>query len=110
VSDIHRTSQWLALSKRMRALFKVQVDAGTAVCVDCGRPIYPGQRWAVGHIIAASEAPHLAYMEWNLGPTHHGKQPGSQRNCNQIAGGQMGAAKTNAKKARAEGNEYPKWY
>jgi hypothetical protein len=110
MSDIHRTNQWLALTKRMRPIFKMLVDSGTAVCIDCGKSISPFDKWAIGHIIAASKQPELAFMEWNLGPTHHGKQPGGRPNCNQIAGGAMGAAKTNARKRRHEGEEYPRWY
>ncbi|RDV44130.1 hypothetical protein DOE76_13885 [Leifsonia sp. ku-ls] len=107
MTEFHRSPEWKRLTRKMRPIYQGQVDAGQAVCVDCGAFIQPWETWAVGHIIPAHQRPDLALAEWNTGPTHHGK---SSPNCNQKAGGRMGAQKTNSKRARAEGKEYPKWY
>jgi hypothetical protein len=35
--------------QKIRALVKTYVDAGEAVCVRCGWPIWPGEPWDLGH-------------------------------------------------------------
>jgi hypothetical protein len=71
----------------------------------------PDQRWQVGHIVSVAQAKSngwtIAQMNdsSNLGPSHT-KSPG-QKACNQIAGGRIGAAKTNAK--RREDKRLPHW-
>lgn len=99
MSAIHNTAEWAALAKRMRPVFQGQIDQGMAVCIDCGRPLLPGEKFQVGHRMAASTHPQFALADWNLGPSHSGKG----RACNQRAGGAMGAAKTNAQRVRRNG-------
>jgi hypothetical protein len=83
-----------------------------APCVDCGRPIYHGDRWQVGHIVSKAQA---AAMGWsnaqsnalsNLGPSH--AKARGQRACNQIAGGKLGRAMQLGTVKRDERGE-PDW-
>lgn len=84
----------------MRPIIKANLPAR---CIDCGRLIYPDMRWQVGHIVSVAAATRAGWTvaqmndPSNLGPTH-AKAPG-QRACNQIAGGKLGAAISNAKRA-----------
>lgn len=87
MSAHHRTAAWGKTSKTMRA----RINAALPLpCVDCGRPVHPGQPFHVGHIIAASmggtDSPS------NLGPSHV--------KCNTKAGGKMGGKKTALKKSK----------
>lgn len=59
-------------------------------CVGCGRPIYPGMTYDVGHRIDASRGGSHALS--NLGPQH--------RSENRRAGGRLGAQKTNDRLGR----------
>lgn len=58
-------------------------------CRRCGRPVHPGQRWQVGHVIdrARGGSDHLE----NQWPEH--------AYCNESAGGKLGAARSNARRA-----------
>ncbi|GAA2172428.1 hypothetical protein GCM10009846_10330 [Agrococcus versicolor] len=98
MTAFHRTAAWGALVRRMRPVLQAQVDAGTAVCLDCGRPVLPGDRWQVGHRLGRDSHPHLALMDWNVG-TSHGGQKG--RSCNQRAGARYGNAKRAARAKRS---------
>ena len=99
MSGFHTGKEWAALTKRMRPVLQGQVDAGTAVCTDCGQPVLPGERWQVGHRLPQSTHPEFRLAEWNLGPSHSGKG----RACNQKAGGALGAAKVNRARKRRTG-------
>lgn len=101
MSRHHRDQGWTTHSRRLRP----QVEATLPQpCVDCGRLISRGDRWQVGHR-PGNEAMHGAAPTLaNVGPSH-AKAPG-QRACNQIAGGRMGAAVSNAKR-KAKRTEYP---
>jgi hypothetical protein len=63
-------------------------------------------KWQVGHIVGIEAATRMGWTRsminsaTNLGPSHT-KAPG-QRACNQIEGGKMGAAKTNARRHTVE--------
>jgi hypothetical protein len=97
MTDFHRTAGWFALTREMRPIIQRQVDAGTAVCVDCGGPVLPGERWQVGHRLDRYTYPQYALERWNVGPSHGGTKG---RSCNQRAGGKIGARITHAKRAR----------
>jgi hypothetical protein len=107
----HRTPEWSKTTRTMRPRLQAAIDAGGARCIDCGRPIVPGQRWQVGHIVSVAQAKAQGWTTQqinapsNLGPSH-AKSPG-QRACNQIAGGKLGAAASNKK--RNEGKRLPSW-
>lgn len=93
----HRTPEWYRLTRRMRPIFQAQVDAGTAICLDCGWPIHPGQSFDIGHRLPASTHPHLAYEPTNLGPSHSGKG----RACNRSAGARLGNKQRAERKQRS---------
>lgn len=60
-------------------------------CRRCGRPVTPGQRWQVGHILdRALGGDDGIENQW---PEH--------QRCNLSAGGRLGAAITNSRRARA---------
>ena len=108
MSEHHRTSEWA----KARATNRLRIAATLpAPCIDCGRPVLPDQKWQVGHIVSVVTARAMGWTTMqmnhpsNLGPTH-AKGPG-QRACNQIAGGKLGAAKTN--EARRAKDRRPNW-
>lgn len=106
VSEFHQTSAWQRARRRARPLIEASLPLP---CIDCGWPVLPGDgsRWEVGHITPVSIARGMGWSDEeinalsNLGPSHR-KGPG-QRACNRIAGGRLGAAKTNAARAAARG-------
>ena len=66
----------------LRERLHPQVEAGVVPCARCGELIAPGERWELDH------APEkLGY----LGPSHF--------KCNRSAGGKLGAAITNCRRA-----------
>lgn len=105
----HRTKEWATVTRIMRPRLQALINSGTARCIDCGRPIQPGEMWQVGHIVSATEAKAAGWTTaqinaaTNLGPSHSG----AGRRCNQRGGGKLGAAKVNAK--RKEDARLPKW-
>ncbi|WP_404311311.1 hypothetical protein LG314_07965 [Agrococcus terreus] len=88
MTAVHSRAEWFRLVRRVRPIIEAQVQAHQAVCVDCGQPVLPGQRWQVGHRLDAATHPHLAYEDWNVGPSH-GKRAGAKA-CNQQAGARLG--------------------
>jgi len=102
VSQHHRSSWSSTDSAKWRKRIAATLPAA---CVDCGLPVYPEQRWQVGHIIGIAEGG--TNTADNLGPSH-AKGPG-QRACNQIAGGKQGAAVTNAKRRKEAGHVSDEW-
>jgi DNA-directed RNA polymerase subunit RPC12/RpoP len=70
-----------AAHQRKRAEYQKQVDAGTATCWRCGKAIRPGDDWHAGH----DDHDRTKYAGIECPP------------CNLKAGGQAGAAVTNAK-------------
>jgi hypothetical protein len=107
----HRTPEWSRTTRAVRPRMQAAIDAGSAACIDCGRPIFPGQRWQVGHIVSVAQAKAQGWTvqqmnaPTNLGPSH-AKSRG-QKACNQIAGGKIGAAISNQK--RNEQKRQPNW-
>lgn len=108
MSAHHRTKAWARVVRIVRPAIKARLPQP---CVDCGKPVYPDQRWQVGHIVSAMTGKSMGWTPdqindpTNLGPTH-AKGPG-QRACNQIEGGKLGAAKTHAK--RKKDRRLPTW-
>jgi hypothetical protein len=107
----HSSPAFTRAKRRVLPHLRQLVASGEARCIDCSRPIQPGEKWAVGHIVAVAvaraqgwpdEAIHSAD---NLGPTHHGT--GKGRNCNTSAGGKLPHQLRQA--ARADNERLPKW-
>lgn len=81
-----------------------------APCVDCGGAVTPDDEWQVGHVVGVDEAKALGWTPTqidaptNLGPSH--------RKCNASAGGKLGAAKVNARRAAPtrEAKGLPDWH
>ena len=98
MTEHHRQPGYLRISKRLRALYSPQVQAGSAPpCLDCGRPIMPGEQFDISHIIPASMG-GADSME-NLSISHS--------SCNRRAGSQLGAMAKN-KTSRAA-RRLPDW-
>lgn len=98
MSQHHRSPEWHRARRRVRAILTPRIEAGHFVaCVNCGRPVQPGQRWDVGHIIDAGHGGTVS--DSNLGAAH--------RHCNRSDGGRQGAIKTNAQSRRAR--RLPTW-
>lgn len=97
MSAHHKTSAYLAFSKRMRKVFAPQVAAGNAYCGRCGHPITEGQAWHVGHILddalGGSDTPENVRIE--------------HKRCNESAGGRLGARIANDK--RRPRKDLPLW-
>ena len=108
----HRSPEWQRTVRANRSKIAATLPAR---CIDCGGAIRPGDRWQVGHripvVVAKAQGWTTAQINdlSNLGPTH-AKAPG-QRACNQIAGGKLGAKKTQAKVAakRETTKRMPSW-
>lgn len=99
VTEHHRTSEW----QRARAQARPRIAAALPLpCIDCHQPVRTDQKWQVGHRTPVSVAKRMGWTPAqinapeNLGPTH-AKAPG-QKACNQIAGGKLGASRTNQKR------------
>lgn len=90
MSRHHRAQQWSTYQPKFKALIAAQLPAP---CVECGRPVMPGDRWEVGHRTPAALGgqPTLA----NVGPVHW--------RCNHRKGGQLGAAMTHRRRRDAKG-------
>jgi hypothetical protein len=99
MTEHHRTSEWAKTVRTNRPRIAATLPAP---CIDCGRPVQPGQKWQVGHIVSAMEGKRMGWTTaqinapTNLGPSHT-KAPG-QKACNQIAGGRLGAKASNQTK------------
>ena len=85
MSQHHRAQKWSTHSPKLRKLITPQLPLP---CVECRRPVMPGQKWDVAHIHNAEHGgqPTLA----NVGPAH--------QECNRRAGGKRGAQITNRKR------------
>jgi len=89
----HHREKW---DTQTAALWRKRIAAILpAPCVDCHRPVYPDQKWSVGHIIPVSD-PQSTNTADNLGPSHVA--------CNSKAGGKLGAKVVNTKR-RATSHE-----
>lgn len=89
MSQHHRAGKHTTRAPRIRAQLTPQLPLP---CVDCGRAVFPGDAWQVGHILAAVHGGQTTLA--NCGPSHTA--------CNRRAGGKLGAAVTNAKRRSAE--------
>ena len=76
-------------------------------CVDCGHLVTHDHQWQVGHKPGHEQMHGAAPTLANVGPSHR-KSQAWPRNCNQIAGGRMGATVRNAKRIK-KNSEYPRW-
>ncbi|WP_144719254.1 hypothetical protein [Agrococcus jejuensis] len=99
MTDFHRGSAWQAFAKAMRKQMQPTVDAGSAVCIDCGQPIMPWQKWEVGHRLPRRTHPQYQYAAWNVGPSHNDRTA----RCNQRAGGKLGNKIARENRARRKG-------
>jgi len=110
-SGHHTGPSWKRTVAIMKPRLQAEIDAGQARCVNCGRAILPGQKWAVGHIVDAAVAVASGWPRDaidspdNLGASHHGK--GAGLNCNTKAGGQLSQAMSRDK--RTEEKRFTKW-
>jgi hypothetical protein len=79
--------------KRLREKVKRTVDAGSAVCWRCGRPIHPAEHWDLGH----HDGPAAKALRVYRGPEH--------RYCSRSAGAykkqHRAGTKTSARTAAA---------
>lgn len=103
MSEHHQSKEWAAVRRVMRPIIAASLPAR---CIDCGRPVYPDQKWQVGHIVSAARGKAMGWSvqqinaRTNLGPSHTKSR--GQRACNQIAGGREGAKISNAKRRGVE--------
>lgn len=100
MTAFHRSAEWQAFAKRMRPKLQADIDAGVAVCIDCGGAIMPGETWQVGHRLAHATHPHLGLTAWNVGPSHGGT---GRKRCNQRAGGRLGRQRQQQHRQRRGG-------
>lgn len=104
----HRRQKWSTHQPKLKEQLTAMMQAagGALPCVNCGQPVILGRhKWQVGHRrdAALGGRPSLG----NVGPTHSKTfdQAGRTvwpRNCNQIAGGKLGASITNGKRRAAQ--------
>ena len=98
MSQHHRSPEWHRARRAVRTILTPRIARGEHVpCVNCGRPVLPGQRWDVGHLIDADKGGTVSLS--NLGAAH--------RHCNRSDGGRAGAIKTNQQSRRAR--RLPSW-
>lgn len=90
MSRHHRKQNWTTHSPRLRKLIEPRLPLP---CVNCGQPVRREDKWQVGHRLDAMAGGRPTIS--NVGPVHC-KSPIWPRNCNQVAGGKLGAAITNA--------------
>jgi hypothetical protein len=104
MSQHHRRSKWSTDSPKFR---KIITAALPQPCVDCGRLVTAQDKWQVGHRPGHEPRPGRPAPTINdVGPSHT-RSAYWPRNCNQIAGGRIGAAVTNSKrKARKDIREW----
>lgn len=95
MSEHHRRTHHTTASPAIRAKLAAMIAAGAQLaCVECGRPVEPGQPWHVAHKLPASQGGRTTLD--NCGPAH--------ARCNLSAGGKLGAATVNRRR-RAEQDE-----
>lgn len=96
MSKHHRAQKWTTHAPNLRKKLEAQLPLP---CVNCGQPVLREHRWQVGHRrdAALGGRPTLA----NVGPSHQRSELWP-RNCNQIAGGKLGAAIVNGRRQAAK--------
>jgi len=98
MSQHHRDARWSSHSPKLRAVIAAALPLP---CVDCGRPVLPEHKWQVGHLPGVDIGSSGSLSIEDVGPSHS-KSDLWPRNCNQIAGGKLGAAKTNARRTNKQ--------
>lgn len=83
MSQHHRAKHWPKVSKKARERVAATLPAP---CVECGHMVTASQRWHVGHRRPLAQGGDVN----DYGPAHS--------RCNEVAGGKLGAAVTNAKR------------
>lgn len=93
MSQHHRKQKWSTHSPKLRALILPMLPMP---CRRCGRPIQPGDKWHVGHIVPAELGGQPVLS--NVAPEHAG--------CSHSSGGKRGAQIVNARRQqRANGSK-----
>lgn len=107
MSQHHRAQKWSTHQPKLKAQLTAQLAAaGGLPCVNCGRPVIHGvHKWEVGHRRDAARGGRPTLQ--NVGVVHRKTfdQQGRTiwpRNCNQIAGGKLGAAITHGKRQASQ--------
>lgn len=97
MSQHHRAQKWTTHSPKLRKKLEPQLPLP---CLNCPHPVMKTDKWQVGHRVDAARGgkPTIG----NAGPTH-AWCPACRKRCNQVAGGRLGAAVTNARRARRAG-------
>lgn len=92
MSRHHRAQKWTTHSPKLKVKHAAMLPQP---CVECGQLVTREDKWQVGHRRDASAggAPTMA----NTGPVHVASAVWP-RNCNQIAGGRIGARVTNQRR------------
>lgn len=104
MSQHHRAQHWTTYSPKLRKLIEPRLPLP---CVNCGHLVTREDKWQVGHRrdAALGGTPTIS----NVGPVHC-KSATWPRNCNQIAGGKLGARVTNAqRRARTQSPDIRPW-
>lgn len=83
MSEHHKQAKWANKARKARAIIKAQLPLP---CVECGRPVYPDDKWDVGHLFALSQGGDA------------GQYGASHRSCNRSEGGKLGAKAINQKR------------
>lgn len=107
MSRHHRAQKWSTHQPKLKAHIEALMRAsGGLPCVDCGHLVIHGvHKWQVGHKQDAALGGKARVS--NVGPTHSKTigQDGRMlwpRNCNQIAGGKLGASISNGKRRASQ--------
>jgi hypothetical protein len=95
MSRHHRAQKWTTYSPKLRALIAPRLPLR---CLNCPHAVTKDQTWQVGHRHDAALGGRPTAS--NTGPTH-AWCPACKKRCNQVAGGKLGAAVTNAKRRAA---------
>lgn len=96
MSRHHRAQKWTTHAPKLRKLIEPRLPLP---CLNCPHIVTRDQRWQVGHRLDAARGgkPTIA----NAGPSHAWCAACGKR-CNQVAGGKLGAAIVNARRAKAQ--------
>lgn len=92
MSQHHRSSKHTSRAPSVRAQVAATLPRR---CTDCPHVVDTTMRWQLGHRVPAWRGGQTTFE--NCGPAH-AYCPWCKRACNQVAGGRMGAAVTNARR------------
>lgn len=95
MSAIHRSSAWAKFTRKARPIIARTLPAP---CVECGRPINPGERFHIAHIVAHAIDPTQPINLAHVGPGHP--------HCNITAGAKLGRQRQLAR--QRQDNRLPK--